>query len=423
MNINFKPFSLNSWVSLINTAGPLSFAFLLVLISGKLFEDKSSHQVISGSLSGIMGIRAILLAIALLIIAKYSKFLLRATNNLTLNLFGIYVIIGFLSIFWSLVPVATAGKSIELLMAFLIVYILSQQNNRNEKLTSLFTLISYAIFLQLTIVLIGFLLGFDGYKEGAAGGLGDIFGFRIIGPFISANGIGYLSTIILILLFTIILNRPYKLVLLLPYILIASITLILSTSRTSLALFLISFMLILFFKKRTLFFTLVIPITLVIVIYLGANLLAFIQGGTADSNFYTLSGRTVLWENALIAINQNLLSGYGFGVGSRVMFVLYPIEGFSETISSAHNGFLEVLSGVGLIGFIPWFFSLIFTMYLAIRSYNSTTELFGLFPILIGVTLMSTGLGGSFNEFIGILLVMLVISHKPSNINNRGCPR
>lgn len=62
----------------------------------------------------------------------------------------------------------------------------------------------------------------------------------------------------------------------------------------------------------------------------------------------TLTGRTFIWERIFEQDILSLLAGNGFGVLSKTSFVKFQ----SLKTTNAHNGFLQVIAGTGVIGFI-----------------------------------------------------------------------
>src|SRR5262249_39135807 len=82
-----------------------------------------------------------------------------------------------------------------------------------------------------------------------------------------------------------------------------------------------------------------------------------------------------------------------------------------EDWSMAHNGVLELLTGVGLIGFVPWIASLLWTFWNALRFawrriLAGLPAVVGLMPIIL---LMSNGPAGWFDIQVAYFLCCVAI--------------
>ncbi|MEQ1867515.1 MAG: O-antigen ligase family protein, partial [Micropepsaceae bacterium] len=136
--------------------------------------------------------------------------------------------------------------------------------------------------------------------------------------------------------------------------------------------------------------------------------------GDQLENIQTMSGRSVMWQAAWQAFLDRPVSGYGFGVGGRSLF-LGPLAGFGAPISSLHSGFMELLVGVGLLGFVPWVMALVWTIRNAIVSglrRARTQEAAIVLPLLV-MTVMSTGAGGWFDTSVAYYLCCAAILGQP----------
>ena len=421
MDFLFKPFNLRSWRLLFKNSGPLGYASILIIFSGKVFDTRSSGDVVSGSLSGSMTYRALLITGAILFLLPYFKFL-RIPKGFGIRMGLLYVVVSVVSVSWSFVPIATLGKSLELLIGALLVTVALNSRYNLQRILSIFNIVIYVTYVQLVVIFFAFILGADGFSEQGAGGLADFVGLRITSPFISANGIGYLLVLILTILLNAIVFDNKTFSSMSPHLILSFLTLILSTSRTSLVILLFSILIILYFKNKRIFTFVLIPLLIITFFLMGDYIFSSIQGETASSNFNTLSGRTVLWQYALNLIVEHPWLGMGFGVGSRVMFFLAQLSGFSDTISTAHNGFLEVLSGIGLLGFIPWLSAFVYMLLFCIQGYSNFNFKYAYFmciwPILLVTTIMSVGVGGAFGGNTMLFFLLLSFASIIKNGSN-----
>jgi O-antigen ligase len=99
----------------------------------------------------------------------------------------------------------------------------------------------------------------------------------------------------------------------------------------------------------------------------------------------TLSGRVDIWDYVWNDIEKQLLLGYGFATywimgSSRLEIFASYFEGFM--VNEAHNGFLEILLQLGVVGFIFFLFPIIAYIY---RMFKLNSNL----AILIFVSIMT----------------------------------
>ena len=110
----------------------------------------------------------------------------------------------------------------------------------------------------------------------------------------------------------------------------------------------------------------------------------------------TLSGRTVVWTAAVRQFEQHPVLGVGGGIGGKVV-IAHIGNMYLEEMSSLHNGFLEVLTGLGLIGFLLGTYMLVATTLRAWSAWDKNPEFAGTYVLIIHVwmtTIMSTGILG-----------------------------
>ena len=114
-------------------------------------------------------------------------------------------------------------------------------------------------------------------------------------------------------------------------------------------------------------------------------------------------------------------------MGSRNLFVSYDT---GMEMSTVHNGFFEVLLGVGLFGGIPWITAVLIymakSMKLSFRSKDELLVLFSLWPPLLVNTVMSVGLGGRGGPYVlimGLTLSLAVRGARSPQRRSLGLPR
>jgi O-antigen ligase len=141
----------------------------------------------------------------------------------------------------------------------------------------------------------------------------------------------------------------------------------------------------------------------------SSEIVTRLQGHQASSSFVTLSGRTVVWTAAVRQFEKYPLLGVGGGVGGK-MVISHIGNMYLEEMSSLHNGFLEVLTGLGIIGFVLGSALLVVASFRAWTAWNAHPEFAGTYVLIIHVwmtTIMSTGLLGWMGYEVAIFLCII----------------
>ena len=126
----------------------------------------------------------------------------------------------------------------------------------------------------------------------------------------------------------------------------------------------------------------------------------------------TLTGRMPLWNALVPYIQERFLLGYGFGEA------FWKFEIYQQAVSQAagwpvpfaHNGFIEVLLGTGIIGLVFWIVFLIQTTILSIKSFVNERSIPSLiFLAWIAYTMvinLADNMLGSYENFTVLLLMI-----------------
>jgi len=112
------------------------------------------------------------------------------------------------------------------------------------------------------------------------------------------------------------------------------------------------------------------------------NLKSYVVRGESAESLATLTGRTTIWAITLKRISKRPLFGYGYDVEGQILHD--PEDNiFLKTDSyylnhveitprfSLHNGYLSVLVGTGIIGFIVWLYLLFCPFHLLSQLPNA----------------------------------------------------
>jgi len=224
-------------------------------------------------------------------------------------------------------------------------------------------------------------------------------------PFLSGNGLGYVSCG----LFLVVLAEwqahkiPGKAAA--GQLLFALALFSVSASRTSFGILLLTILLVVF-KRSKLSAAFAGGGVALGGFLFWSGILSRLQGHQASSDFVTLSGRTVVWTAAVRQFEAHPILGVGGGIGGKEV-IAHIGNRYLEEMSSLHNGFLEVLTGLGLVGFVLACYMLLTTTWRAWKAWNTNPEYAGTYVLIIHVwmtTIMSTGILGWMGYEVALFL-------------------
>lgn len=106
----------------------------------------------------------------------------------------------------------------------------------------------------------------------------------------------------------------------------------------------------------------------------------------------TFTGRDRIWPSVIWRIQENLIRGYGYDAfwreGNEGMDWLWYEAGFE--VFNAHNGWLEIALGLGLIGIAPVAWMLVRAVFAALAGYNLNDDARRMaLPFVIMIVMMS----------------------------------
>jgi O-antigen ligase len=98
-----------------------------------------------------------------------------------------------------------------------------------------------------------------------------------------------------------------------------------------------------------------------------------------------LTGRTELWSQVITAIGKHPWCGYGVHSFWKGMYgpSASVIEALGWDVPHAHNGILDLLLDVGVIGLVFFVLAFISATWGAIRNYRETRDDKNLWPLLL----------------------------------------
>lgn len=371
----------------------LGLAWIFLLIGTFSFTYRPATEVLSGQLTSSNLVRYACIVAALALIAPELRH--RIVFRLTpIWLFAAYVVVCLLSALWSVSPTASLGKAAELAVATATILLAANRPASNPALDQLFKATFGFGALLLLVITIGYLLGLPDFWQPSRG----VISRQMNTWFLSANYIGYTSALTATVALDRALGRTNGRALMWAIFCLAVTTLVLAQGRTGMLCFAIGVASVLLIRRKFVVLAAGAAVGLLVAIIFSEELLIYLTRGEPTGSLQTLTGRTNIWQGAWELFLQRPLTGNGFGVGGRYVFVT-TLAGSGEDWSSVHNGVLELLTGVGLLGFAPWIVAVLWTI--ANGAITAFRGLLAAAPaiafIMIVITLMSSGAAGWFD--------------------------
>jgi exopolysaccharide production protein ExoQ len=247
------------------------------------------------------------------------------------------------------------------------------------------------------------------------------------GVFSHKNGLGQ-SMVYSFLAFMFLTYQTKKHKLLMWFGMILSTSLLLLSASTS-SMFNLFILVVVFFVLYIvrLPYLLMIPVITLIITIGEAFYLWSIDNSGAIFNSVgkdaTLTGRTDLWQLTTDMIWKQPWIGYGFGgfwQGLNGAGSGYILRAVTWTPSHPHNGFLQLLLDLGILGLSIFAIGFFVTMIRALNLIRSTTAVAALWPIVHMTQLLITSTTETqlfaSNNVGWIFYVAIVFSLKPSSL-------
>jgi len=223
--------------------------------------------------------------------------------------------------------------------------------------------------------------------------------------------------------------KSHKIIILTTIILFTGL-IVFSSSISSLVILLVVFLFIALSKLVKYNIHLVLSLTAFLILIMG------VSGAILYSNFEhimlilgrdpTLTGRTVLWGYIFDFISEKPFFGYGYqsfwlgydGINSRTIYEIFNYE-----FSHAHNGYLDILLQIGVIGFVLFLFQLYSSFNRVIKNLryqNNRIDLFILGYLIYFCTLnISESNFLEPNSIYWVIYVYIVFSLNKNNEKTR----
>lgn len=407
MRFTIYPWNLRAWRTSLRTAGLPGYALLALLLAAMIQTPDitgaggGAGHASSGS---ILLVRLPFTLIALLLLLFRPR-ISRISVGDTRFAFLLFGLLFMASTLWSAHPIVTLGKSVEIVLAALVFLEVSRSTDPLRRIDALREIILLTISSLALFTAVGFALRLSTFVQQRPG----IFTRTSAqSSFLSGNGLGYVASA----LFLVVLAewsaghikfRPAFLQMCFALALFS-----VSASRTSLVILLLTVLAVLYRHSRVAAVVTTTIVLFCIAIFYNSILIS-LRGDESDGGFETLSGRTVLWEAALRQWHQHALLGSGGGVGGKL--VIENVGDISlEKVSSLHNGFMEVLLGLGAIGLVIGIYMLVLVTFRTWQAWRIHPEYSGTYVLIIHVwftTIMSTGVLGWMGYEMALFLCIL----------------
>jgi O-antigen ligase len=402
MRFSIFPWDLKSWRHAFRVAGLPGIALFCLLLGAMLqVADITGGGAGHASAKLIILIRTPATVLAFLLVLYHPRIASLRITDIRFA-YAAFAVLYFMSTLWSQQPIQTIGKSAELLLAGAVFFQASRESNPIQRVDALRQITLLTISTLGTITVIGFVLRLHAFIQQRPGLLTHT---TAQAPFLSGNGLGYVASALFLVVLAEWQAKRLARADAFRQMAFALVLFSVSASRTSLIILLVT-VLIVIFKKSKILATLAISAVLIAGSIFWSAIIVRLQGHQNTADFVTLSGRTVVWTAAVRQFEAHPLLGVGGGIGGKVV-IAHIANMYLEQMSSLHNGFLEVLTGLGLVGFSLGTYMLLLASWRAWIAWDSNSEYAGTYVLIVHVwmtTIMSTGVLGWMGFEVALFL-------------------
>jgi len=294
------------------------------------------------------------------------------------QLLWLLVGLALISTLWSARPETTLLRTVSLLGSTLFGVYLAERYRLQDQVRLLAWALGLAAVLSLLFALLLPAYGLVPYESGAWRGI-----------YVEKNLLGrimVLSALVFLLLPRIAHKHGWIAV---PLFGLSAVLAVLSDSTTApVLLFALMLVLLVCVAVRenfalAIFFSIsVISLALPIVIWMMQDWTRFLDPLGKDP---TLTGRTVLWSLSLDLVRERPLLGYGYSAvwgGGDDAPAAYIRDLMGWDVPNAHNGFLDLTLGLGLLGLVVFLVGYLQSYFRAIRWLRVDRTACGLWPLI-----------------------------------------
>lgn len=388
------------------------FAIVLLLLSTHSLSRTSAEEILSDPVTFERGLRGVLVAIALLIVAPVIVKRLRSgaqPGGKAIVALIIYVAVAAASFLYSAAPIVSAAKTFELGVALAVAIALTMRDDAKDALRSALQLVVMLEGALIAVAVLGYFTMPSTFHL-VGGRPGFLAGPTLKSPYAHFNHLSASSGMLFAYALSSLLSvrdRPARI----GWVgvsVVATAGMLLSAGRQGLVIFLVSAAVVLFFQRRRLFLIGIVPLSALVIAANWDLLFGLAQRGQSASNFFSLSGRLKWWAAAGEVWGVHPWTGYGFGSGGRFV----ALRQIGSNVSSVHSGYIEALIGVGVIGFLPLLYVIIRAAswsFASLRKGVNSAEAILIVPLLLH-TAVSLGFGAWLVADVLLFLLLVALS-------------
>jgi len=383
------------------------WGLLFVLIgSHSHAAPTTAEEVLADPVVAERLIRGAFDALALLLIAPALINAIRRSRPLKtpgLTALTAYGMIAGVSVLYSIAFTVTVGKVFELAAVLAPLWLIALGPDPAKEFRSTARLFVFLEAALVGVAVIGFFLLPSSFLS-TDGRPGFITSRTMGSPYAHFDGLSAGSALIFAYALASVLNATDRRARLgwAALALMGTLGMLLTSGRQGLIIWLVSAAVLLWFHRRKLLLLLIAPATALVVWANWEALWSIVTRDQAAANISTWSGRLIWWGVGLDTASTHPLTGFGFGAGGR-WAALQQIS--QDSASSIHNGYLEALLGVGIIGLT---LLLIPVVRVAIWSFrNLVARIDTPYAILIVPLLLHTFVSLGFGGWVNADLVLL----------------
>jgi len=305
-----------------------------------------------------------------------------------------YVAVAAISILYSAAPLVTLGKAAELGAALSIAWAIVLSDSASDRFSRAVNLIVVLEGALVAVAVVGFFLVPDGFTS-SDHRPGFLTRRVMASPFATSNTLAADGSLVAAYALASFFHaeRTLDKAKWILWGLVGTAGMLFASGRQGLAIWVVAVAVLLFVHRRRLFLTLLLPLFAALVALNFDLIASIVTRDQSSTSLATLSSRLIFWKAGVQAWSQHPWTGYGFGVGGRFV----ALTGLSNT-AGFHNGYVEALVGLGLLGVIP----LVYAMWRGARW--AVRTLFGggdtRTSILIIPLLLHTSLSLGFGAWV-----------------------
>ena len=293
-----------------------------------------------------------------------------------------YVLVAALSVLYSIAPIVTGPKVVELLVGLAIITSVATSSAPKEHLRQAIRFIVTLEASLVTTAVIGFFVhpstfAMIAYRPGF------LLPATMASPWASSNSLsaaaGLIAAFALASYFrgeTLRVKAGWM-----TLFAIGTVGTILASGRQGVAIWMVATGILLWIHRRRLFLLLLGPAALGIVFLNWQEILGILSRNQSTQSLALLTGRVRFWTAALDSFAIHPWTGFGFGAGGRFVALKSIGEG---SRSNLHSGYLEALLGVGLIGTILLLFAVAWAAWWTVRVGRRLESIYASSPLRTG---------------------------------------